>query len=503
MSNDPTRQLAEQNVKSILEWLALAHGRTDSDSGAELQAQLLTLRSTPVPTGQRLKLLDLLYSHAVQLTLAQLPILHESTLPVPRRVRQAVRTLQELLEVLAQDYLNTLAELFDPEAKGRPRSPQITLRRVMHCLAWHLNIGFFVAAPASPGVWQQLHAAFRSSRRLGVDDPDAVGESRRIEQIYVSTLLVAIAQPASFTARELDFVSTYIDNCANAVGVQSEAPVNSEGIFWVDPEKDQPAQALARRNPPPETEVFYFACDLLAQGVEDHLAALERGVPVTELGLPGFAASPGGHGVLRRLATLWGRPAKRKFPRRRQSYRADLCSGLDRLWQLLRHPEQPPSSSEWMVTNESPDGYSLMHVSGSTDNLQSGDIVAVRPHEGHINTLDGPWHICIVRWALSENAEHVELGLQVLSPRGIAAQIAAPHDLAHDGRREAVLLPKLPPLRPFPALIVPVGAVSDRSQKLIVLVESSRVEIRELRATAVSEQTSSVEVFTVQPDEKP
>ena len=55
-------------------------------------------------------------------------------------------------------------------------------------------------------------------------------------------------------------------------------------------------------------------------------------------GLPGFAASPGGHGVLRRLATLWGHPAKRKFPRRRQSYRADLCSGLDRLWQLLRHP---------------------------------------------------------------------------------------------------------------------------------------------------------------------
>lgn len=500
MSTDPTRDLAEKSIKSILQWLALAHGRNGPDDAAGLQAQLLALRSTPVATSQRLKLLDLLYSHAVHLTMAQLPTLHGASLPVSRKVRQLVRTTQDVLEVLAQDYLTTLADLFDPQACAKPRPPHNTLRRVMHCLSWHLTIGFLVAAPAGIGIWQQFHSTFRTARRLPPGDGATPGEERRIEQIYVSTLLVAIAQPASFTSRELEFISAYIDDCAKAVAIESEAPPAREGIFWIDPDKDAPAHALTRRVPPPDTEVFYFACDVLAQTAADHLAALEKNIPAAERGLPDFADSLAGHGVLRRLTHLWGHPVKRKFSRRRQSYRADLCVGLERLWQLLRHPDQIPPTSEWMVINESPDGYSMMHVNGATEDLRVGDIVAVRPLEGHDPT-DGPWHICIVRWALSENPEHIELGLQVLAPRGTPAELALPGAQGDNRRREAVLLPQLPPLRPMPALIVPTGAVSDRSQKLIVLVESGNFEVRELRATRVNEQTASIEVFTVEPDE--
>lgn len=493
--------LAEKNVKAILEWLAMAHGRTTLDDAEGLLAQLQSLRGTPIGVTQRLRILDLLYSHVVHMTLAQFPALHEATLPIPRRLRQAVRNLQELLEILAQDYVATLSMRAD-EAGGRPRSPQITLRRVMHCLAWHLGIGFLVAAPPAPGIWQQLHGCYRSSRRFTAGEQDTVSEERRIAQIYASILLVAAAQPASFTSRELEFIVNYIDDCTQAVDIRSEPPPDGEAIFWVDPSKDQPAQALARRPPPPETDVYFFACDALAQTAADRLAALRRGVPVAELGLPAFAGTTAGQGVLRRLAALWGHPAKRKFTRRRQSYRADLCSGLDKLWQLLRHPDQPPGKSEWMVINESPDGYAMMHVSGPTDRLQVGDVVAVHPHEGHVDTDTGPWHICLVRWAISENPAHVEIGLQVLSPRGMPAQIAAPHDNERQGKREAVLLPKLPPLRPLPALIVPVGTVTDKDQKLIVLVEAGNFEIREYRATEVSEQTSSVEMFTVRPDER-
>ena len=502
MSADPSRDLAEKNVKAILEWLAMAHGRTSLDDVEELLAQLQNLRGTKVKISQRLKILDLLYSHAVHMTLAQFPGLHEMSLPIPRRLRQAVRSLQELLEVLGQDYLATLSMPADNDVGNRPRSPQITLRRIMHCLAWHLGIGFLVASPPAPGIWLQLHSCYRNSRRLGSSDQAAGGEERRIAQLYVSTMLVAAAQPASFTSRELEFISSYLDSSAKAVDIRIEAPPAGEAIFWIDPTKDLPAQALTRRSPPPESEIYYFTCDTLAQSAADHLAALRRGATISELGLPPFAGTSAGQGVLQRLCALWGHPAKRKFSRRRQSYRADLCNGLDRLWQLLRHPEQPPTTSEWMVINESPDGYSMMHVSGPTERLRVGDVVAVHPHEGHIDTDHGPWHICIVRWAISENPAHIEIGLQVLSPRGMPAQIAAPHDSDRQGKREALLLPKLPPLRPLPALIVPVGTVTDRDQKLIVLVETGNFEIREYRAMEVNEQTSSVEMFTVRPDER-
>ena len=67
--------------------------------------------------------------------------------------------------------------------------------------------------------------------------------------------------------------------------------------------------------------------------------------------------------------------------------------------------------TSWMVTNESPDGYALMHVTGKTNRVTPGDIVALRTE----NVAD--WQICIVRWALSENPEHLEIGLQVLATR--------------------------------------------------------------------------------------
>ena len=501
MSIDPSREFAEKNVKAILEWLAVAHGRNEPEDASGLQLQLLALRNTPVSTTQRIKLLDLLYGHAVQLTMAQLPTLHETTLPVSRRLRLTVRTLQELLETLAQDYLTTLSELFDPQPEGKPRSPHSTLRRVTQCLAWHLMISHLVASPVTPGIWQQFHAAFRTARRLDLGDTTTPGDERRIEQTYASTLLMAIAQPSSFSAKELEFIANYIDGCTKAVEILDEAPSGRAGVFWIDPDKDAPPQALTRRVPPPEAQVFYFASDLLAQGAADHLTALEGGASAADLGLPTFADSQAGHGVLRRLAALWGNPVKRKFPRRRQSYRADLCAGLENLWQLLKRPEEPPEFSEWIVTNESPDGYSLMHVSGTTTALRVGDIVAVRPLEGHDPT-DGPWHICVVRWALTESHEHVEIGLQVLAPRGLPVELALPHHPSGPDKVDAILLPQTPPLRPQQTLIVPAGAVDDQAQTLVVVIEAHNTEVRELRATRINEQTSNIEVFTVVPNEK-
>lgn len=501
MTNDPTRDLADQNIQSILEWLALAHGRTGADEAIGLQRQLLLLRNTPVATTQRIKLLDLLYGHAVKITLAQLPLLHDLNLPVARKIRQLVRCIQELLEILVQDYLNTLSELYDPLAETKPRSPQNTLRRIMQCLSWHLMISHLVAAPTGTGIWALLHSTYATSRRLGLAAMEAPGDGRRIEQIYLSSLLIAIAQPASFNSRELEFITQYINDCATMPDLTEQAPIGRHGIFWIDPEKDSPAHALSRRIPPPDALIFYLTCDTVAQNAADHLAAIESGQTAAELGLPALADTASGQGVLRRLADFWGNPVKRKFPRRRQSYRADLCAGLERLWHLLRGPDHPrPPTSEWMVTNESPDGYAMMHVAGKTEELRVGDIVAVHPLEGHAPD-NGPWHICIVRWALSENPEHVELGLQVLAPRGFPALLALPDGIDNLNRTSAILLPETPPLRPLQALIVPSGTVTDRTQKLILLMEQDNLKVREMRAKELDEQTSSIEVFTVEPDQ--
>ncbi|WP_265944363.1 hypothetical protein [Dechloromonas sp. A34] len=489
----------EANVKSILEWLASAHERTRAEDAGQLYRQLLLLRETPVPTAQRIKLLDLLYAHIERTVNAELPQLHEVSLPISRKLRQRVKALLEALETLTQDYFNTLATLFHPEGEDTPRPPHVSLRRAMHAIAWQIRISHLIAAPTALGRWQQLHTAFCTARRLGLDALPGPRGGPSVQRIYTNVLLTAIAQPASFTSAELEFINDYIEHLPQQMELGVLPPRDGNAIFWIDLDKDFPAHALIRRIPAADTNVLYFSCEAIAREASRHHAELSKGTPASTLGLPAFADTHAGQAVLLRLTTLWGNPQKRRFPRRRQSYRANLCLGLENLWQLIKTPEANIETSEWMVTNESPDGYALMHMSGQTESLRIGDIVALHAARGR-SEASPAWHVCVIRWAISENPEHVELGLQLIASRAIAARIVQPYELS-TSPIEALILPEAPPLRPLESLVVASGVLKPNSDRLIVLVEAENFSVREVRTTHLDEQTSSIEVFSVSTDD--
>lgn len=491
----------ETTIKNLLEWLALAQGRLGGEDADQLYRQLRLLRQAPVPTAQRIKFLDLLYAHAERVTNAELQKLREISLPASRKVRQRMKLVLDLLATLTQDYFNTLAELFDPESKNTLRAPHTSLRRAMAAIAWQIKINHLLASPPGIGLWQQLHTAFRTARRLGQEHIPGPRNGPSIQRIYTNILLAAIAQPASFSSAELEFISNYIERNPLLIDLTPTPAIESTGLFWIDLDKDFPAHALIRRMPGADIDALYFSCDTIAQAATQQRTELAKGTPAAALGLPAFADTHAGKGVLQRLNLLWGHPSKRKFPRRRQSYRANLCAGLGKLWQLIKTPAAKVEMSEWMVTNESPDGYALMHISGQTDDLRVGDIVALQPAEDHAEALTA-WHVCIIRWAISENPEHIELGLELLAPRAIAAEIAHPYELT-SGSIAALILPKTPPLRMTESLVVPTGVLKENSRRIIVLVEKENLEIREVRATSLDEQTSSIEIFSVLPDYSP
>lgn len=492
----------DSRIKGILEWLAVTHGRAQgADDADPLLHQLTLLRDAPVPGMQRIKMLDLLYSQCMQIVRSELPRFKDIALPITRRQRQRVRTLLDLLEAVTQDYFNMLAELFDPQGCQSPRMPHVSLRRAMDSIAWQIRIYHLIAAPVAPSLWQQLHTAFRTARRLGVHEITSDPSATSIQDVYTATLVAAIAQPASFSAEEQQFINDYVTCCISPPALEASLPESGDAIFWVDPDKDFPAHALVRRSPAAEKGILYFSCQEIAASASQHREALIAGSSAKQLALPAFAASHAGLGVLNRVAALWGRPLKRKFPRRRQSYRVLLCTGIDQLWQLAQTPKPAPASSEWMVTNESPDGYSLMHMSGETHDLRVGDIVAIQALDDRAET-DDPWHVCIIRWAISENPEHIELGLQLLAARAIAAEIAHPYELDH-GNVNALILPETPPLRPHQALVLPTGLLREHTRRIVVLVERDNLEIRQVQATHLDEQTSSIEVFSLLPDDLP
>ena len=139
-----------------------------------------------------------------------------------------------------------------------------------------------------------------------------------------------------------------------------------------------------------------------------------------------------------------------------------------------------------------------MHVSGNIGALSVGDVAAVRTGS------DQNWQICMVRWAVSENPEHLELGLQILAPRAVPAILAQPSDSSTGTEHLRVLiLPEIPKLRAGQWLIVAAGALPKHRDKLLLVIEDENVAVREVKSIYVDEQTGSVEILSIEPDQDP
>lgn len=485
--------LALIDLRATLAWLATPPPAQAEEDLAPLHAHLTAVRDTRTAPVQRRKVLDMLDARAKAAVRRLLPEIVGVSLPLSRRSRQTVRGMQTLLLMLAEDHLQPGEDI----RMKRSGSDPLSAWRALDALAGHLLISGYAGAPYGPGVWKMAHRIYRTAADAGYASAHIREAGCTIEDTYLRACLLACAQPASFTSREIALVVDYIARFSSrAVFIAHAAADAAEGVFWIDPDRDAPPTSAGRR--PAPAGALCFACERLAQLAEEQVDALQAGARAAALDLPESADTPAGHGVLRRLAHRWGHPGKRRFPRRRQNYRAELCIGLGAVRALFDgKPETDVEPTQWMVTNESPDGYAVMHVAGKTGRLAAGDAVAVRSE----NKAD--WQVCIVRWAQSENPEHLELGLQIVATHAIAATLVTPGDTAQGRRWPVLALPALPPIRPDEALLAPTGTAAAGAQKLILLIERENLEIREIRATGLGEQTAAVELITFVPDEMP
>ncbi len=89
--------------------------------------------------------------------------------------------------------------------------------------------------------------------------------------------------------------------------------------------------------------------------------------------------------------------------------------------------------------------------------------------------------------------------LQILSPRAILAVLNLPAEEkgnAEGERLPVLLLPEIPALNSTELLVVPSGALHNRDQKLVLVVDQANIKVREIRAICV-------EVFAIQSDKSP
>jgi hypothetical protein len=416
-------------------------------------------------------------------------------LPIPGKPRQIIRNMQEALETLAGILLIPTAKKNDGTAStpANDISP-LALWRALHLLSRHLLISSLTAAPPGAGIWKNLHHTYTLAIQQGVTQTIPEGAACSLEEEYYAAVLLGCAQPMSFTGREVMFLDAYLGYFAEKIDICRGKPEETPAMFWINPESDAPATPYSRKPPAPETPVYGFSCLRLAALLENQLAALESGTPPEQLNLSSFAAKPAGLGVLTRLLHLWGNPGKRRFPRRTQNHRCKLCLGFSNLCRIYSTEPQAVDTSVWMITNESPDGYTVMHISGKTRAITVGDAVALRTETGD------SWQLCIIRWALSENQEHIELGLQILSSRAYTAEIALPEKTSEEASfRSVLVLPATTSssLRSNEALLVPSGVLTESSENLVLVVARNNVKIREISTVQCDERNGLVEMFEI------
>ncbi|MEI7613542.1 MAG: hypothetical protein WCK63_11560 [Betaproteobacteria bacterium] len=486
---------SQASMRAILVWLGSPPPPNAADQLMPLHCHLAALRASQISSEQRDAVMDSLFVRAISVISTLIPTLSVAALPIPRKTRQLVRGLQDLLLAIAGDLLFTLT----PQGETGPSTPPpqapnaLALWRSLHALSLHLLISDLAASPPGVGIWRQLHRTFAIARQAGFARSTPRKAHNSLEDVYYAAVLLGCAQPASFTSQEVIFVSAYLELFADQIDAIEDTDPTAPASFWIDPERDAPATACARKPPPPDTPVQYFSCTQLAKLLEKQHAALHSGSTPKKLGLPDFSGTPAGMGVLNRLINHWGGPAKRRFSRRRQSHRATLVSGLEPLWSIFQaNDEAAAESSAWMVTNESPDGYAIMHVAGKTGHIFVGNIAAIRIEPGN------SWQVCIVRWALSENLEHLELGLQILATEAIPASIALPD---HDNpaiRLPALILPEAPPHRSSEMLVVPSGVLDNYQGSIVLIIEKENLEIREVHNLSLDEQNSLIDVFSIE-----
>ncbi len=480
-------------LKEVLAWLGAPPADDPLNDLAPLRRHLLAIAG--LPAIQHLKILELFQTRANLAGSTVKPRLLDAALPLTAHRRSAALGLMNIHEALAAGYHRILRAA--PEAAltaagyGAAQLSALGLSN----LSQEYEIAQLAAAPAPADFWELAQTFFRGLQSVTVPNALQPNTPAAAESTMKAMLALAAAQPEGFSPREGAFLADYLRVHAAAVDIRDATHSADANDYWIDPAHGLPPAAAVCR-PPARGAGLRFSCVELSHLARQHVARLEKGEHPETFGLGRDALTPDYRSVLERAAARWAHPPKRQTRRRRHGYRVLVCAHLGPLWQQSGATDAPPPTSEWMIINESPRGYAIMHVAGELAGLVAGSAIAMR------SAADRPWNICVVRWARSENPEHLELGLELVTPLAHAVRIArhgAGSDLAPI---PALLLPPLPRLNRGEALLTARGCFAPGPFSLID-ESSGRLRLTECMATRLPMHTAYIEVFEFERTNRP
>lgn len=506
----PTRESGrninlETKPKQVEAWLTRLPLSNPSEAADIMADYLATLNQINVAQDTRAKIIERM-TPVVEDIVASLYEQYGSV-PLPLQPKQqrnadlARRVLRELADnykTLLLDWLKRRFHLFG----GNP--VPLYLQRILLALQAILEISFETHDPVSEGVWVDLHQTYNYALRNGMREsiPESGAKMLSIEQIYKSTLLLALADPYRFPQAELPWAKDIITRFGNLATIYpaEESVKNHSGLFIVEVNTDGPPTPIARDGHPTNPR-----WDLLLNTTElaKHLALISTHLKNKEatdkIGLPDVAQDPAYPTMLRRLKLNWGASLQRQSLRRKQANTRDfeVSFGLKSVHQLISPAvtddtihygmganEPPPTILRCKTMNASMGGLALIKASNAPIQIRVGDVVSVRQDKAE-------WSIGLVRWFRIPSQGEMCFGVQLLAPQAMAVQVRR----KDTGRQwSSLLLQPNPNTKQSPMLLSQPGCFAPDIPAEINTPQGARLVQIEKRIEA----TPSIELFRFQ-----
>jgi hypothetical protein len=480
---------ADDSVRpeDLAAWVARLPLDDRQRAGRALASQLASLNAQRVRITLRQDISEAVLARVQTILPALERQLADVSLPLPADVRAAAKLAEDLLTHLEASYKLLLVEqsrrLFGFASSGRALLP---IQRTMMLSAQRLVLSYRVHASPPKGIWSEMHELYHFAARRGLSQRDLGDATGTPLSIYKSALLLAFADPLRLMPGELDLVMRIVNELGDRahLGVAQDRR-STQGLFVIKPQRDLPGHAASKRHQPqPQTQDLVLGTLPVAETLLERIALLSNGGAPVEAGFGPEVHPSDAKDLLGRLVKLWGAVPNRRFNRLRTHARVELAVGLEEVWASLnRKATAAPGIGEWMVTNESPRGFALMHVNGAIAPVRVGEVVGLRSRDA-----DG-CHVCVVRWVLSDNPDHLELGLEELAPSARPAEVRNVH-VEGSPRYPALLLPEKPEQNQGPSILSSLEALEATSE---LSVGDLQAKLR-VRPTDLVERTGSVQV---------
>lgn len=464
-------QLAESPAMTeALDWLS-RQAADPLDELVPLRRHLRSILALPLQPLVLLRLLDLFEPRCRNVHKQIMPLLQDAATPLPRNLRVISQSLIDLHGCLAAGFVRVIEQAVG-DGFQRPKRRRDTLaERALYSLRRQYSLILRTASGTPADFWQHIGALVAT---MPAETTPAQADTSRL--LLKQLLAMHAAQADALAPREQDFLWQQMEPLAPLVELTTQAPKKTEAWLWMDTHDERAPTPANRRAPPAADGLMFYSCRKLGKLAQSSL---------DDLTAPALFRS-----ALHHAAQRWLNPPQRRHNRRRSNYRIEVCPRLSSLWSLLHgdlsEPAMKQAITEWQVVNDSPAGYAAMHIAGNMPSLLPGSVIGIRRSDRE------PWSLCMVRWVRSENAEHLEVGLEVLAPHAEAVRIASSN--RPEGPAPALLLPPMNAAHRGETLLTERGTYE--SNRMALLHESGgRFQVVECQPQPLVVQTSSIELF--------